>query len=169
MPLNYSVRIFLSIYVSVRLSVYLSFYLYVHLLMSARIYVRLFICLFDCILSCCMSIDVSIFGIFTNQEEFPFVCPGMPGYYDNYKVMAWFVNNYYGVITPEQSIKNQGRYYTNHFAITVSTYTFVLLSNHVENRIIEYHEKIRIIEDMSFVLTSFLHSFFYFISLSLLI
>ena len=83
----------------------------------------------------------------------------MPGYYDNYKVMAWFVNNYYGVITPEQSIKNQGRYYTNHFAITVSTCNLFLSS----------YEKIRIIGDMSFVLTSFLHSFFYFISLSLLI
>ena len=53
----------------------------------------------------------------------------MPGYYDNYKVMAWFVNNYYGVITPAQSIKNQGRYYTNHFAITVSTCTVVLIGS----------------------------------------
>ena len=93
-------------------------------------------------------IDVFIFGIFTNQEEFPFKCPGMPGYYDNYKVMAWFVKNYYGVITPEQSIKNQGRYYTNHFAITVSTCNLFLSS----------YEKIRIIEDMSFVLTSFFHN-----------
>ena len=52
----------------------------------------------------------------------------MIGYENNYHVMGWYANNWNKVITADQSIKNQGRYYTNHFAIAVRTgVIFILL------------------------------------------
>ena len=47
---------------------------------------------------------------------------GMHGYENNYNVMGWYLNNWNGQITAEQSKTNVGRYYTNHFAIAVSGY-----------------------------------------------
>ena len=53
----------------------------------------------------------------------------MHGFELNYNVMAWYAENWTGVISPEQSMKDQGRKYTNHFAISVSAITicFALL------------------------------------------
>ena len=44
----------------------------------------------------------------------------MHGYENNYNVMAWYLKNWNGQITADQSKANAGRYYTNHFAIAVS-------------------------------------------------
>ena len=44
----------------------------------------------------------------------------MHGFENNYNVMEWYLNNWNGQITPAQSKKDAGRYYTNHFAIAVS-------------------------------------------------
>jgi hypothetical protein len=47
--------------------------------------------------------------------------PSSGNYVLHYEEMMWYVNNWYGVITPAQSVVNAGRSYTNHFAIAVST------------------------------------------------
>lgn len=49
----------------------------------------------------------------------------MHGFENNYNVMEWYLNNWNGQITPEQSKKDAGRYYTNHFAIAVSLSNFI--------------------------------------------
>jgi hypothetical protein len=54
----------------------------------------------------------------------------MHGYENNYHVMEWYLNNWDGRITAEQSKANAGRSYTNHYAIAVSAYHFVLLLNY---------------------------------------
>ena len=52
---------------------------------------------------------------------FNFVSVGMHGYENNYNVMQWYIENWNAQITHAQSATNEGRYYTNHFAIAVST------------------------------------------------
>ena len=52
----------------------------------------------------------------------------MHGYENNYNVMQWYIENWNAQITHAQSATNEGRYYTNHFAIAVSTYCVYVLN-----------------------------------------
>ena len=69
-------------------------------------------------ISCPSTLDFNVFTVLTISR--PYCTVGMHGYENNYQLMAWYAKNWNNSIKASESAINAGRFYTNHYAISVS-------------------------------------------------